>query len=67
VRWRNCLVALPQKWWCCRRCKLFTNAHRYIEFAATNEFYLTAKSAGVDYQRILKAMKHHYPRLSAPP
>jgi UDP-N-acetyl-D-mannosaminuronic acid dehydrogenase len=47
--------------------KLFTNAYRYIEFAATNEFYLTAKSAGVDYQRILKAMKHHYPRLSALP
>lgn len=47
--------------------KLFTNAYRYIEFAATNEFYLVAKSAGVDYQRVLKAMKHHYPRLNAVP
>jgi UDP-N-acetyl-D-mannosaminuronic acid dehydrogenase len=47
--------------------KLFTNSYRYIEFAATNEFYLIAKSAGVDYQRILQAMKHHYPRLSALP
>jgi UDP-N-acetyl-D-mannosaminuronic acid dehydrogenase len=45
--------------------KLFTNSYRYIEFAVTNEFYLIAKSAGVDYQRVLKAMKHRYPRLSA--
>ena len=42
--------------------KLFNNAYRYIEFAATNEFYLIAKSAGLDYQRILKGMKHNYPR-----
>jgi UDP-N-acetyl-D-mannosaminuronic acid dehydrogenase len=42
--------------------KLFNNAYRYIEFAATNEFYLIARSAGLDYQRILNAMKHNYPR-----
>src|SRR6266702_6104520 len=42
--------------------KLFGNAYRYIEFAATNQFYLIAKSAGLDYQRILWAMKHNYPR-----
>jgi UDP-N-acetyl-D-mannosaminuronic acid dehydrogenase len=42
--------------------KLFSNAYRYIEFAATNEFYLIAKSAGVDYHRVLAAMKHKYPR-----
>ena len=42
--------------------KLFNNAYRYIEFAATNQFYLIAKSAGVDYHRILRAMKHNYPR-----
>ena len=47
--------------------KLFSNAYRYIEFAATNEFYLVAKSAGVDYQRVLKAMKHNYPRLKGMP
>lgn len=47
--------------------KLFTNAYRYIEFAATNEFYLIAKSAGVDYQRVLMAMKHNYPRLKSIP
>jgi len=42
--------------------KLFSNAYRYIEFAATNEFYLIAKSAGLDYQKIMHAMKHNYPR-----
>jgi UDP-N-acetyl-D-mannosaminuronic acid dehydrogenase len=42
--------------------KLFNNAYRYIEFAATNQFFLIAKSAGVDYHRVLKAMKHNYPR-----
>ena len=29
--------------------KLFNNAYRYIEFAVTNQFYLIAKSAGLDY------------------
>jgi UDP-N-acetyl-D-mannosaminuronic acid dehydrogenase len=47
--------------------KLFANAYRYIEFAATNEFYLIAKSAGVDYGRVLGAMKHNYPRLKSMP
>jgi UDP-N-acetyl-D-mannosaminuronic acid dehydrogenase len=47
--------------------KLFSNAYRYIEFAATNEFYLVAKSAGVDYRRVLMAMTHHYPRLKGMP
>ena len=47
--------------------KLFANAYRYIEFAATNEFYLIAKSAGVDYSRVLTGMKHNYPRLKSIP
>jgi UDP-N-acetyl-D-mannosaminuronic acid dehydrogenase len=47
--------------------KLFSNAYRYIEFAATNEFYLVAKSAGVDYSRVLAAMKHNYPRAHSIP
>ena len=42
--------------------KLFNNAYRYIEFAVTNQFYLIAKSAGLDYRLILQAMKHNYPR-----
>jgi UDP-N-acetyl-D-mannosaminuronic acid dehydrogenase len=42
--------------------KLFNNAYRYIEFAATNQFYMIAKSAGADYKAIMRAMKHNYPR-----
>ena len=42
--------------------KLFNNAYRYIEFAAANQFYLIAKSAGLDYRRVLEAMKRNYPR-----
>lgn len=42
--------------------KLFNNAYRYIEFAITNQFYLIAKAAGANYHRILRAMKHNYPR-----
>ena len=42
--------------------KLYANAYRYIEFAATNQFYMIAKSAGADYTAIMKAMKHNYPR-----
>jgi UDP-N-acetyl-D-mannosaminuronic acid dehydrogenase len=47
--------------------KLFSNAYRYIEFAATNQFYMIAKSAGVDYHAITQAMKHNYPRLKTLP
>jgi UDP-N-acetyl-D-mannosaminuronic acid dehydrogenase len=42
--------------------KLFNNAYRYIEFAAANQFYLIAKSAGIDYRRVYDAMKRNYPR-----
>jgi UDP-N-acetyl-D-mannosaminuronic acid dehydrogenase len=42
--------------------KLFNNAYRYIEFAASNQFYMIAKSAGADYQAIMRAMKQNYPR-----
>ena len=47
--------------------KLFNNAYRYIEFAVTNQFYLIAKSAGLDYKAILQAMKHNYPRAQSIP
>ena len=47
--------------------KLFNNAYRYIEFAATNQFYMIAKSAGADYQQIMKAMKQNYPRARTVP
>ena len=42
--------------------KLFSNAIRYIHFAATNEFYMIADSAGLDYNRIFDGMTKHYPR-----
>jgi UDP-N-acetyl-D-mannosaminuronic acid dehydrogenase len=44
--------------------KLFSNAYRYIQFAVTNQFYLIASSAGVDYYRVLDAMKKGYPRIA---
>jgi UDP-N-acetyl-D-mannosaminuronic acid dehydrogenase len=47
--------------------KLFTNVHRYIEFATTNQFYMIAQSAGADYRAILDAMKRNYPRASRIP
>ena len=47
--------------------KLFNNAYRYIEFAITNQFYLIAKSAGLDYTRSCSAMKHNYPRAQEHP
>jgi UDP-N-acetyl-D-mannosaminuronic acid dehydrogenase len=47
--------------------KLFTNVHRYIEFATTNQFYMIAESAGADYRAILEAMKRNYPRASRIP
>jgi UDP-N-acetyl-D-mannosaminuronic acid dehydrogenase len=47
--------------------KLFNNAYRYIEFAISNQFYMIAKSAGLDYKRMLEAMKHNYPRAQSIP
>jgi UDP-N-acetyl-D-mannosaminuronic acid dehydrogenase len=47
--------------------KLFNNAYRYIEFAITNQFYLIARSAGLDYGKILQGMKHNYPRAKGIP
>jgi len=47
--------------------KLFNNAYRYIEFAATNQFYMIAKSAGADYQAVMRAMKQNYPRAKSFP
>jgi UDP-N-acetyl-D-mannosaminuronic acid dehydrogenase len=47
--------------------KIFTNVYRYVEFAATNQFYMIAQSAGADYSAILGAMKHNYPRAARIP
>jgi UDP-N-acetyl-D-mannosaminuronic acid dehydrogenase len=47
--------------------KLFNNAYRYIEFATTNQFYLIARAAGVDYQQVYDAMRRNYPRAGSIP
>jgi len=43
--------------------KLFSNAYRYIQFAAANQFYMIAESAGLDYARLFAALKDDYPRM----
>jgi len=43
--------------------KLFANTYRYIQFAATNQFYEMATSAGLNYNKILKGAKQDYSRL----
>jgi len=42
--------------------KLFTNAWRYIKFAAANQFYLIASDLGLDYERIRRGLIRDYPR-----
>jgi UDP-N-acetyl-D-mannosaminuronic acid dehydrogenase len=42
--------------------KLFTNAWRYMKFAVANQFFMMAYSAGVDYNSVLHAIRHDYPR-----
>ena len=42
--------------------KLFSNALRYIQFATANEFYTIAKDAGIDYEKLRKAMCDGYKR-----
>ena len=42
--------------------KLFTNAWRYIRFAAANQFYLIASDIGLDYERIRQCLSRDYPR-----
>jgi UDP-N-acetyl-D-mannosaminuronic acid dehydrogenase len=47
--------------------KLFCNAYRYIQFAATNQFFMMAREAGCDYGRIVEGMTQDYPRMSGFP
>src|SRR5438105_7602863 len=42
--------------------KLFTNTWRYMKFAIANQFFQMAHSAGLDYDRVLHAIRHNYPR-----
>ena len=42
--------------------KLVTNTWRYMKFAIANQFFQMAHSAGVNYDRVLHAVRHNYPR-----
>ncbi|MFN9644734.1 MAG: nucleotide sugar dehydrogenase [Cyanobacteriota bacterium] len=42
--------------------KLFSNAWRYIQFAASNQFSMIAESYGCDYKRVHHAMTEGYER-----
>lgn len=43
--------------------KLFCNAYRYIQFAATNQFYMMVEAAGLNYHRLLAGLKQDYARM----
>ena len=47
--------------------KLFTNAWRYIKFAAANQLYMIANDFGLDFERIRSALAHDYPRAADMP
>jgi UDP-N-acetyl-D-mannosaminuronic acid dehydrogenase len=45
--------------------KLFTNSWRYLNFAISNQFYMLARTHGVDFNRIHDAVTRNYPRMRA--
>jgi UDP-N-acetyl-D-mannosaminuronic acid dehydrogenase len=47
--------------------KLFTNAWRYIKFAAVNQLFMIADNRGLDFERIRTALVHDYPRAADMP
>jgi UDP-N-acetyl-D-mannosaminuronic acid dehydrogenase len=47
--------------------KLFSNAWRYIQFAASNQFYMLANIIGVDFNRVREAMVRGYGRAASLP
>jgi UDP-N-acetyl-D-mannosaminuronic acid dehydrogenase len=47
--------------------KLFSNAWRYISFAAANQLYAIANDRGLDYDRIRRGMLIDYPRATGLP
>lgn len=42
--------------------KLFTNAWRYIKFAAANQFWMMANDSGVNFENVRDAIRFEYPR-----
>jgi UDP-N-acetyl-D-mannosaminuronic acid dehydrogenase len=47
--------------------KLFNNVYRYVTFAIANQFYMLASERGLDFYRIMNAMKKDYPRAASMP
>jgi UDP-N-acetyl-D-mannosaminuronic acid dehydrogenase len=47
--------------------KLFSNAWRYIQFAAANQFYMLSNTIGVDFNRVRDAMVRGYGRAASLP
>ena len=47
--------------------KLLTNTWRYMKFAIANQFFQIAESAGIDYNNVLHAIRHNYPRAADVP
>jgi UDP-N-acetyl-D-mannosaminuronic acid dehydrogenase len=47
--------------------KLFSNAWRYIQFAAANQFYMIAHDFGVDFNKLRQAMVEGYGRTAGLP
>jgi UDP-N-acetyl-D-mannosaminuronic acid dehydrogenase len=48
-------------------CKLMTNAWRYVQFAAVNQFFMLASDHDVDFERILHGCRFEYPRMAMMP
>ena len=44
--------------------KLFSNAWRYMTFAAANSLFMIAESEGANFEKIRAALKYKYPRAS---
>ena len=42
--------------------KLLTNTWRYMKFAVANQFFQIVNRSGLDYNRVLNAIKQDYPR-----
>ena len=47
--------------------KLYSNTWRYIQFAATNQFYMISNDMGENYEDIRDLMMENYPRMSGFP
>ena len=47
--------------------KLFSNTWRYVQFAATNQFYMISHDLGEDYADIRDLMMKNYPRMEGLP